>query len=113
MGDFLLRPNKIITTDLGKFFKGWGKGKHLICGNSFGKQIKGGILKKCHQIAYQNSKNHKYLESSLLIRLLEWVVVSKLSSCLKTSQSSLGKIEESPAVGICYIMVCNKYTQDQ
>ena len=24
-----LWPNKIITTDLGKFFKGWGKGKHL------------------------------------------------------------------------------------
>lgn len=29
VGDFQLWPNKIITTDLGKFFKGWGKGKHL------------------------------------------------------------------------------------
>ena len=80
MGDFLLWPNKIITTDLGKFFKGWGKGKHLICGNYFGKQIKGGSfvpLKKCHQIANLNSKNYKSLE----ITLLEWVVVSKLSSC--------------------------------
>ena len=33
VGDFPLWPNKIITTDFRKFFKGWGKGKHLIVSN--------------------------------------------------------------------------------